>query len=250
MTDSPKQPRQKRGSSASRLVALLRELPDTAFQFAQDITDKLTVSRIALVFVASIFATAAMVLYENRTSLIEIAANYLEGGNRAEADWQVSQETKIDLVKFVKNQELVNFALVTQIDLKKNRRSPRFWYLESDKAEAVSKKAAILVPQPVFDDDGKNTSQILAVLNTDFLCTPYGDTIFARHFPELKEEMPVICRMSIPPIFGQFTGILTIGMKRVPTKDEVAAIRQLAAEMSTKIYMKDIVQRPLLIQAP
>ena len=249
MSDQSK-PRPKRvRPSAGRFVELLKELPDNLFQFVQDVTDKITVSKLALVFVASVFMTLSVMLYENRVSLMELAISQFREAPAID-DWDVSQETKVEIVRMVKDSQQINFSVVTQIDLQKNRRKPRFWHLESPQADAVSRKAAAMMPLPVFDDDGKNTSQILSVLNTDFLCTPFEDTIFARHFPELKGEIPVICRMSIPPIFGQFTGILTIGLTRTPTKDEYTAIRQLATELSTRIYMKDIVKRPSLIQAP
>lgn len=224
------------------IVKIVREAPENIFQFVQDVTDKLTVTRLLLVLLASIIATFSMFFYDNRTILFEAAIKAISPSHEA-LNWDLSRESKIEVVKFIRDSALINFALVAQVDLQKNRRNVRFWELQSGMVNEIKNKAALMVPMPVFDEDGRNTSQILAVLNGDFICTPYEETIFHKLFPELTPEMPIICRVSIPPVYGHATGILTIGLTKKPTIEEMGAIKQAVVELSSKIYMRDIIKK-------
>lgn len=240
----PKTRARARGTAITKLVKSLRELPDNGIQFIQDVTDKLTVTRILLVLLASILATVAVLLYENRNLVLEAVIQAVTT-ERKIIERDVSKESKVQIIKMVRNSDLLNFILVTQIDLQKNRRHPRFWYLESAQEEKIRNKAALLVPQPVFNEDGQNTQQILSVLNTEFVCVPTKDTIFYKLFPEIEPEMPLICRMSIPPIYGHVNGILTFGLTRKPNQTEMISLRQMASEISNQIYMRDIIKKPV-----
>lgn len=224
------------------IVKIVREVPDNIFQFIQDVTDKLTVTRLLLVLLASMIATFSMFFYENRTVLFEGAIKKLYNDTEI-INWGISKESKLDIVRLVKDSPIINFALVTQVDLQKNRRNNRFLELQSSLADEIRGKVALMVPMPVFDEDGRNTSQILSVLNGDFICSPFDETVFGRLFPELRPEMPIVCRISIPPVYGHATGILTIGLAKKPTSEEMTVIKQDVIDLSSKIYMRDIIKK-------
>lgn len=217
--------------------------PEAIIHFLQDITDKLTLSKLAAVFVLGILATFLTIVYENRTAVFEKIITTLNG-SAEEAGWNLSDETKKQMVGMVKGSKWLNMILVTEIDLQRNRRLPKYWFLDSPLEPQIQNKAALLFPQPVFDLDAKNTQQMIGILNNEFVCSRFEDTIFFKLFPELQKEMPFICRLSIPPFYGRFVGILTVGLKKIPTKEEQEQIRIELARFSVEVYLRDIVKKP------
>jgi hypothetical protein len=239
-------PKPTSNSQVKKLVEAAHKLPDSIFQFVQDVTDRLTLWKLLLTLIAALMATFVVLVYENRNAVVENMVSYLSP-KPAIDPWEISQQSKVEIIRTIRSTPLLNMILVTQIDLQKNRRYPRFWHLESPQEPNIRNKAAMIMPQPVFDYDSKNTSQILSILNTDFLCVPIQDTIFFKLFPELETEMPIICRMSIPPLYGHVTGILTFGLTKTPSSQEMTQIKQIATQLSTDIYMRDILHRSNLI---
>lgn len=229
-------------STEKTIIKIVREAPSNIFQFVQDVTDKLTVTRLLLVLLASVIATFSMFFYDNRNILFVTMIKAISS-NREVVNWDLSKESKIDVVKLVRDSEEINFALVTQINLQKNRRNVRFWELQSKMLDEIQNKAAFLGPMPVFDKDGRNTSQILAILNGDFVCSPFEETVFYKIFPDLAREMPIICSVSIPPVYGHSTGILTVGLTKKLSMEEMTTIKQDVIDLSSKIYMRDIIKK-------
>lgn len=226
---------------------LSNQLPDSFFTVIEDITDRLTLTKIAIALLAGIFGVIVLLFYENRHTAFEyVVSSFREPPNKT--DWSLSKESKVDLVKHAVKTSYIDFILVTRIDLPKNRRQPLFWHVKGDLAEDINNRAALIMPQPVFDSDGKNTSQMLAVLSSDFLCTPFEDTTFNRFFSEMASNTKVICRISIPPIYGQFNGILTVGLNKIPTIDEITIIKQDLTVIANTIYINDIIKKPSLLQ--
>lgn len=205
----------------------------------QDFTDKLTIRRILNVLIAGTLALLLYTAYEYRGKIFN---SVIASVTQAEpTDWEISHSEK-DLRALVDNNEMVKFVLVTQVDLRKNRRVPRFWHLDDPDVSLIKQKAAQLLPQAVFDYDEKNTQQMVAVLNNEFVCSKYEDTIYMRHFPELQKRMPYICRIAIPPFYGRFVGILTFGLALEPTKDQIDGLRLEASRLAVQIYIHDVIK--------
>lgn len=208
-------------------------------QAVQDFTDKLTVKRVILALCVGALTTILTFSFENRDVIFHKFYSKFNDFDHP-ALWEVSAQSKTQLINLVKTDSIINMVLVTEIDLQKNRRLPKFWNLSSAFEPQVRKKVESMLPQPVFDYDSKNTKQMVGVLNNEFVCTRFEDTVFYRHFPYLVKEIPVICRIAIPPFYGRFVGIMTIGLKQHPTKDELDAIRIEAASLAVEVYIRDI----------
>jgi hypothetical protein len=214
------------------------------FQLVEDLTDKLTVKRILAVLVAGVLATLITLLYENRGAVFaKIHQVFVE--EKVPTNWTVGAVSQRALTDLVIKNPSINMILVTEIDLQKNRRLPRFWYVESKFEPQIRAKVATLLPQPVFDTDQKNTQQIISVLNNEFSCTRTPDTVFGKIFPFVVSEIQVICRLAVPPFYGRFVGILTIGVNSQLTKSELEAIRLELARLSTEIYIRDVLKKEL-----
>lgn len=222
----------------------MEKTPFEWFQFIQDLTDRLTIKRILSVLMAGVLITFITLLYENRDAVF-VKAYGLFTEEKIPSNWTVGEESKKALVELVFRNEGVNMALVTEIDLQRNRRLPRFWYVEPKLEPRVTARVATLLPQPVFDNDQKNTQQLISVLNNEFSCSNTSDTVFGKLFPFIIKDMPVICRIAIPPFYGRFVGILTVGLAKPLTKSELDSIRLEVSRLSVEIYLRDILKKEL-----
>jgi hypothetical protein len=211
-----------------------------ALQAFQDFTDKLTIHRILIALLSGILALALYTGYENRTAIFNSVVSTKAASADAETPWDVTPATTAELTNLVKTGKLVKLVLLTQVDLRKNKRTPSFWYLDDPQVSMIKQKVANMLPTAVFDSDEKNTQQIVAVLNNTFVCTKYEDTVFMRYFPELKASTPIICRIAVPPFYGRFVGILTFGLRAEPTPAQLDALRIEAARLSIQIYLRDV----------
>lgn len=215
--------------------------------FLEDLTDKLTLRRIATVFVGGLLATALLTLYENRSAAFAAAYALATGEPEVDANWELSDRTREQLTALTAQQPLVGFVSVVQVDLKRNRRWVRFRATHDEAlAEALADAGTrASLPQPVFDMDPKNTQQMVAVLQNEFSCARWGDTVYARFAPGLGARVPVVCRLAVPPFYGRFAGYLTLGLTAPATKAELDTLRLEAARLAVEIYLRDVARRPL-----
>jgi hypothetical protein len=212
------------------------------FQWVQDFTDKLTFRRILMVLFAGFLITFTTVVFENRAALFQSIYAAVTSQNET-ASWEISRATQDQLITLVQTSSLIKMAVILDVDLQKNRSIVRFRQLNDPDELEIKRKANAILPQAVFDYDPKNTQQMVGVLNNEFVCAQFQDTSYQRYFPELGKRMPVICSIAIPPFYGRFVGILTLGLNTIPTKQELDGIRIEASRLAVEIYLRDVVKK-------
>lgn len=215
------------------------------FQVLQDISDKLTITRIFTVLVVGILATSLAMLYENRSTIFQTAYMRMTGEKEPKSGWAISHETQNQLSTFVTAVELVNYVSVVEVDLKKNTRW--FRYVLFDDPDGAQVKTSILniLPQSMFDYDQKNTLQMVSVLQNEFTCVRFQDTIYQRFQPSLSKKIPIMCRIAIPPFYNKFAGYIDVGLNQAPTKYELDSLRIEATRLAVEIYLRDVVKKPV-----
>ncbi len=58
--------------------------------------------------------------------------------------------------------------------------------------------------------------------------------------PRSHEVVATVCSISIPPFYGRFSGYLNIYLTKKPSPDELTLIRQVARDLSLRIYENDV----------
>jgi hypothetical protein len=213
------------------------------FEYLQYITDKLTLQRMLTVVLFGVLLSVALVAFENRDRLFDAAISTISQPDEI-APWSVSAESKKTINDFIRQNNLVGIAIVSEVDLKRNKKTPRYWYIDDETTSSeISQQLSSVLPQAMFDYDPKNTQQMVAVLNNEFDCTRYQDTLYNRLFPSLSEKYPVVCRIAIPPFYGRFVGMLTFGLTTNPTKSEVDALRIEASRIAVEMYLRDVLHK-------
>lgn len=216
---------------------------NTWLESIQNFADKLTLKRLLTVLLSGILITLITMAYENRNAVF--TAGFLAISEKPQTSWTVSQESQSSLVDLVQKSNLVKLISISEVDLQKNRRTIRFWHLNDPAENKIRAKLSNILPQPVFDYNQKNTAQMVAILNNEFSCSRFEDTSYGDTFPELTPILPVVCRIAIPPFYGRFVGILTIGLSAQPTKNELDTIRLEASRLAVEVYLREVIKKPV-----
>jgi len=219
---------------------------ELALSFVESIIDTLTFKRVGLIALLTVIGLVFYVLYENRTNIVDqiVHKNPSTIEDPTVTSWVLSDNSKAALQNLAKT-TAVSFIAITDVDLKKNRRVVRYYYID-DPALKLGPEAirALGLPQAVFDYDAKNTTQMVSILSNEFRCDAYKDTIYFRFAPELESALPTICRMAIPPFVGQFVGFITVGLNTESNKQELDSIRLEVSRIAVDIYLNDVIKKP------
>lgn len=212
--------------------------------FIEEVIDTLTFKRVALIALLTAIALVLFSLYENRTSILEFITEPPPAISQDRpALWNLSQGSIASLQTLAKTTS-VGMIIVSDVDLKKNRRTARYSFIDDPTIHLENTaKQALALPLPVFDYDEKNTEQMVSILSNEFRCDSYKDTIYFRHAPELQDKYPTICRIAIPPFVGQFVGFLTVGISGTVTPGELDSIRLEVSRLAVEIYMNDVIKK-------
>lgn len=204
--------------------------------------DALTIQRVMLMALVGVFTIVGLIGFENRASLF---SRFYDGNSISEMSipWTASEETKREL-RALANRGLIGGVMLTEVNLKKNRRTTKFWYAADPSFSASATSVlSTLLPQTFFDSDKKNTEQMLAVLNNEFKCVKTEDTVFIRFIPEMPKVLPYICRIAVPPYVGDFAGFITVAFVREPNQPERDSLRIELSRISVELYLRDITKR-------
>lgn len=217
---------------------------DKIVAFLEDMIDTLTFKRVALLSLLAIISIALLTLFENRAATF--SALYKTAESTTAIEWDLSDESKNQLQSLIPGtQGLIGVVILTDVDLKKNRRKTKYIHIvDQSLSTVILPVASKLLPQALFDYDAKNTEQMVAMLNNEFLCVPSEDTVNARFFPTLTKNLPVTCRIAVPPFFGEFAGYITVILTRKPKAGEYDAMKIEINRIAIELYLRDISKKP------
>ena len=135
--------------------------------------------------------------------------------------------------------DVINGVQVVRIDLKRNVRYLIHTHWQTPELQKLYDEYSIdriTAEVPVFSKDDVQNARIIRLMNHEFDCTPFRDTLSYKLVPAAAEHIAMVCSISIPPAFSEFKGIIAMSLNRVPTDDEKAIIRNILIDISEKIY--------------
>lgn len=206
-----------------------------------------TPKRVLLLAFAAISLIIGITVFEQRSTL----ANILTAGHQEQAAAPqefravLTPEIKDKIQTIVTRSPIINMIGVMTVNLRVNQRDMFYFYsnepaIELEWRKYLSSRGTI---QPVFTSDEKNNTQMVAVINGEFACYKFEDTNNARMLPGMAHKMPYVCRVSLPPYYGEFSGYLMLGLASAPSETEQGELRIEAVRLATDIYFKTITKR-------
>ena len=191
---------------------------------------------------AAIVVLIGFTLFQNRTQIYAAitSAPVVETPSTV-TPFTVSTTSSDRLRQLIDGDDLISAIIVLNADLRNNRRIPIYWYSDDPFVQkSLDAQFTNKFGIPLFTAEEKNNENMVGIINGEFACSPYlsGNSSL---YPGLEARMPTVCRASLPPYYGQFSGFLTISLNRVPTPDEVIALKSTLLAIATEIYFRDIV---------
>lgn len=92
---------------------------------------------------------------------------------------------------------------------------------------------------PLFSKETDANQRIIRLINHEFDCSPYSETLPSKTIPKTNKIVNTVCSIAIPPSYGYFVGYVTVYLSQVPTIEEQNNIRLLIKEFSDSIQ-KDL----------
>ncbi len=158
------------------------------------------------------------------------------------SSFTLSELTKSNIRTLVSSENEINGVIVLSANIRNNLRVPIFWHSDSENIQRnldelyKGKNSRI----PLFSSDQKNNEEIVSVINGEFTCTAFDDAVNAAIFPKFKESFPFICRTSLPPYYGQFSGYIAFALRDLPDSTALDRIKSESITIATEIYFRDI----------
>jgi GAF domain-containing protein len=142
----------------------------------------------------------------------------------------------------VMRSELIVGIQVTLVDFQRNVRIIAYTSIDNPQLKELYNRysSSAIAEVPLFDDDEKNNKRLVNLINGDFVCNTFKETIVAKLVPEGEKYVHTICANGIPPRYSKFAGIIGVYLSREPTPEEVDQIRTLARQLSSEIYDHDL----------
>lgn len=203
----------------------------------------LTWSKIAQAAIFLLVVGISYGLWENRL----IIYNSLRVGARVETEEALIINLSPSSIAALeaaakKSSPLVAGIQIVNVDFKKNIRSNSYFVFNDENLRKLYEdyQERKLTDAPLFTDKESSNQKIIDLLNGEFVCNDFRDTLMYAFISGIGNTVTTVCSISIPPYYGRFSGYLNIYLTRKISGDDVAYVRQLVREISLRIYKTDI----------
>lgn len=195
---------------------------------------------------AGIILVFSYTAYEHRSDLFNAATSgqsTMIAGNPVGAIFEIGNTTKKNIETFVKAEKSVVGFTVVSADIRLNVRNQIFFFPDP----TVPNPPTLLPLQafsrlPLFTKNDEANRQMIKLINGEFTCAPYATTsLVAQVSPSTNTNVITICRASLPPYYGHFSGFVSVLLNTDPDIEEQVRLKQTIESMATEIYFRDVI---------
>jgi hypothetical protein len=213
---------------------------DDKIDTIQTLLGSLTWRKIALLTTFLAIVGFSYALFDNRYSVYEFF-----GSNRVIPSATILKLSKssIDSINLANTQSANIIAIqITLVDFQRNTRTITYTSVDNQELKALYGKFMEKAPTelPLFNSDIINNQRLVNLVNGEFICTPYKDTLSAKLVPESVSFVNTLCAGPVPPLYGRFTGIISIYLIKEPSATEIELVRILSRNLGLLVYNNDL----------
>lgn len=200
-----------------------------------------SLNRVLLWGGAGVVALVLFTVYENR-GRISAAALTPRMSNPVGLSFKIGQETRTAIEARVKNDRSIIGIYVMSADLRSNEARSVFFFGTDATLNAIdrSSRASGHDSLPMFTSDEKHNISTIRLINGQFSCTKFPETLLSKIHRDLNVSVKAICSSSIPSYYGYFSGYLTVFLGAVPTPEQELHLKIVIEKLSTDIYFRDV----------
>ncbi len=144
-------------------------------------------------------------------------------------------------IRSLVNSTAVSMVVVYAADLQLNERVAMYRFSDNPLLSEMWDKYVLEfgASHPVFTKDDASNVLMVTIVNGEFSCHKYSDTINRLLVP--NAPVTHVCYISLPPYYGSFAGFLEVSMTRAPTAVEEQSLSLEMKRLSNDIFFKNIV---------
>jgi len=223
-----------------RLYGEYMSILDDKIETIQTLLGSLTWRRIALLTTFLAILGFSYAMFDNRFAVYDFfsAARIIPPATVI----KLSKSSVDSINASVAQSEIVVAIQITLVDFQRNTRIITYTSVDNPELRALYGKFIEKAPTelPLFNTDIINNGRLVNLVNGEFICNPYKDTLSAKLVPESVVFVKTLCAGPVPPLYGRFTGIISIYLSREPTAIEVEQLRTLSRTLGLLVYNNDL----------
>lgn len=191
---------------------------------------------------AAFFAVALYTVYENR-GRISAAALTPRMSNPVGLTFKVGNETRLAIESRVKGDPNVIGVSVMSADLRSNEAHSVYFFGDDSTLNSVDRtsRAAGNNSLPMFTSDERHNTTTVRLINGQFTCSKFSETLLSKIHTELNLSVKSICSSSIPSYYGYFSGYVAVFLSSELSSEREEQIRVVIEKLATEIYFRDVV---------
>lgn len=182
----------------------------------------------------------ALATYDLRESIYNYV-NQVRLARVGPAVEKLSKKSINEVDAAVKKTNIIVGIQVVVVDFQKNIRVPIYTSTPEKGLQEIYENYAknLISEAPLFSGDVTNNRHVVELINGEFVCYPFSETLVSKYAPEAGKYIYSACAAGIPPYYGKFSGAVVIYTRRQPTAEDIDQIRNLAKTLSINIYERD-----------
>ncbi len=207
----------------------------------------ITFKKVLIWTMAGIIGVIGYTAYERRSDLFKVAkigSGSPTPGNPVGAVFTVGDTTKKNISSFVKDEKGVVGFTVVSVDIRLNLRNQLYFFADPTVPNPPTlAPLAAIARLPLFTKNDDNNRQMIKLINGEFTCAPYnsGTSLVAAVNSNVNRDVVTICRASLPPYYGHFSGFVSVLLNTDPDVEEQVRLKQAIESMATEIYFRDVI---------
>lgn len=207
-----------------------------------------TPKKLFMLLLACVLTVTLFTIYQKRNDIVSLLTSSSSTRNNIavpELHLALTNDIKSQIKNLVDRNPNIAYVGVVSANIRINQRELAYFYSDdpiiTDQMTAGSWHMGST--QSIFTSSEINNEQMVAVINGEFGCFKYEDTINFIAASGLVTRLPYVCRVSLPPYYGEFAGYLAIGLREKPDENRQNDTRVEAVRLATEIYFKSIAKR-------
>lgn len=205
------------------------------------LTDQLQFQKLFALFALCFVMLVGFTMWSERTQVMDYVISKI---STSTPTWEVSQQTKDIIISETNKNSSISWVAINELDLGANAKRLKYWYNDNPDVYNKLNTKFDTNTSAIFDFEQRHTDQMVGVLQNQFICVPFPDTNLKQSVPELGEQTQIVCRIAIPPFYGRFVGVLTIGIRGEYSETTMFQAKTMATSIATNIYWHDVIKLP------
>lgn len=192
---------------------------------------------------AGLLSIVLWTMYENRSTIFVALLPPTTSVNTVGLTFSVSKESENVMKETVLADSSIIGIAVSSADLRLNE--SRWLFFTGDNATLVGVNTASRRINdsrlPLFSSLEENNVEIIKLINGQFSCVKFKNTMLFSLYPQLENVVRTVCRVSIPSYYGYFSGYVSVYFSEELNEEKKRKYELAFNSLATTIYFRDVI---------